>query len=94
VVHTAHTIILFVYRVVNAGRAGYGYDVGEGGNAEGLVFLESHQDKRNSTPATRSGKPSRDQSDLHTMPTEAPQLDFTSFQGATEGKNQIQHFFI
>jgi hypothetical protein len=31
---------------------------------------------------------------LHTMPTEAPQLDFTSFQGATEGKNRIQHFFI
>ena len=47
-------------------RAETSYDTGEGGSAEELVFLESHQDKRNSTPATRSGKPSRDQSMLET----------------------------
>lgn len=39
------------------GRAEYGYDVGVEGSVEELALLESRQDRRNSTPATRKGKP-------------------------------------
>jgi hypothetical protein len=49
------TIPLITLRTL--GRAECSYDIGAGGGAEELVFLESHQDKRNSTPATRKGKP-------------------------------------
>jgi len=38
-------------------QADYGGGVGEGDDVEGLTFLESHQDRMNSTPATKNGKP-------------------------------------
>jgi hypothetical protein len=40
---------------ITKGYADYTYEVGEGGNAEGLVFLESHQDISRRTPVRRSG---------------------------------------